>query len=235
MVFFSHIDTYPIHQFTEKEISTQIMRLKPEKRPGLDEISNECIKVAKNLLVTPITSLYNKILDEEAVPHQWASLEIILLYKKGDPADIGNYRPISQMPCFYKLFAFCLLERLAPVIDTHQPIEQAGFRSGFSTIGHIQMVDQMIEKYSEFNKPLYLAFTDYKKAFNSISHESIWESLKALNTNEKYINILRNIYSNSTSRVKLNRVGKVMNIKRGGRQGDPLSPKLFIAVLQRVI
>ncbi|CAG4960420.1 unnamed protein product [Colias eurytheme] len=160
------------------------MRLKPEKGPGPDGIINERIKVAKNLLLTPITMLWNKILKDEAIPHQWLESEITLLYKKGDPADLGNYRPISLMCCFYKLFSSCLLERIAPVIDAHQPIEQAGFRSGFSTLDHIQVVDQVIEKFTEFNKPLYLAFVDYKKAFDTIIHESIWESLKAININE---------------------------------------------------
>lgn len=99
MVSYSHTDTSPIHQFTENEVLKQITRLKPEKSPGPYGITNECIKVAKNLLLTPITILWNKILDEDAVPHQWMTSEIILLYKKGDPADIGNYRPISLMSC----------------------------------------------------------------------------------------------------------------------------------------
>lgn len=235
MVNYHCIDTTIIQEFTEKEILKQLMRLKTEKSPGTDGITNECIKIAKTLLLTPITILWNKILKEEAVPHQWLTSEIILLYKKGDPADIGNYRPISLMPSFYKLFASCLLERIAPDIDTHQPIEQAGFKRGFSTMDHIQVVDQVIEKYLEFNKPLYLAFVDYKKAFDTISHESIWASLKAININEKYINILKTIYNNSTSRVKLDRAGEIIHIKRGVRQGDPISPKLFIAVLQNVM
>ncbi|XP_013141510.1 PREDICTED: RNA-directed DNA polymerase from mobile element jockey-like, partial [Papilio polytes] len=118
------------------------MKLKLDKSAGPDGLTNECIKTARNLLLTPLTILWNKILEEEAVPSQWTESEIILLYKKGDPADIGNYRPISLMPCLYKLFASCLLERISPDIDSYQPIEQAGFRSGFSTVDHIQVVDQ---------------------------------------------------------------------------------------------
>ncbi|XP_073960575.1 uncharacterized protein [Choristoneura fumiferana] len=228
-------DTRLIQQFSESEILKQLTKLKPEKSPGPDGITNEHLKTARAVLLTPITILWNKILEEETVPHQWKESEIILLYKKGDAADIGNYRPISLMSCLYKLFASCLLDRISSNIDAHQPIEQAGFRSGFSTVDHIQVVDQVKEKYIEFHRPLYMAFIDYKKAFDSISHESIWEALESLNIKGKYINILKNIYGNSTSRVKLDRVGTVINIKRGVRQGDPISPKLFIAVLQHVM
>ena len=225
----------PIPDFTATEILKQIKKLKSEKSPGPDGITNECIKFAKALLLTPITLLWNKILHEETVPRIWTESEIILLYKKGDPADISNYRPISLMPCLYKLFASCLLDRITPNIDKYQPMEQAGFRSGFSTVDHIQVVDQVIEKYQEFRRPLYIAFIDYKKAFDSISHDSIWEALRSQNITEKYINILKNIYANSTSRVKLERVGNKININRGVRQGDPISPKLFIAVLQYIM
>ncbi|GBP23619.1 Zinc finger BED domain-containing protein 4 [Eumeta japonica] len=103
--------TSSLQQFREPEVLKQIMKLKPEKGPGPDGITNECIKFARNLLLTSITILLNKILVEETVPRLWMESEIILLYKKGDPADIGKYRPISLMPCLYKLFASCLLER----------------------------------------------------------------------------------------------------------------------------
>ncbi|GBP54907.1 hypothetical protein EVAR_29749_1 [Eumeta japonica] len=87
-------------------------------------------------------------------------------------------------------------------IDAHQSTEQAELRSSYSTTDHIQVVDQVIEKYLEFNRPLYEAFIDYKKAFELSSHESIWEALKSLDIKEKYINILKNIYSNSTNHPK---------------------------------
>lgn len=221
--------------FDAFEILKNIEKLKMEKCPGPDGIRNEHIKLGKKLLLAPLTNLFNKILIDEQVPDNWTKSEIVLLYKKGDPADIGNYRPISLMSCMYKLFASCLLNRITLDIDSHQPYEQAGFRSGFSTIDHIHVVEQVIEKYLEFRRPLYLAFIDYKKAFDSIYHSSIWETLTHQNINTKYINILKDIYSKSVSRIKLERTGNCINIYRGVRQGDPISPKLFIAVLQNII
>lgn len=71
-----------VEEFTESDIFKQIMKLKPEKSPGPDKITNECIKSARTLLLTPITLLFNKILHEEVVPRIWTVSEIILLYKK---------------------------------------------------------------------------------------------------------------------------------------------------------
>lgn len=221
--------------FNEIDILSKLEKLKDDKSPGTDGISNEAIKLAKTVILNPLTLLFNKILDEETVPKTWTESEIVLLYKKGDPTDVGNYRPISIMPCLYKLFANCLLERINNDIEKHQPREQAGFRKSFSTTDHIQVLEQVIEKYYEFRRPLYLAFIDYKKAFDSISHQSIWKALYDQNVNNKYIRIIKHIYEHSTSKIKLESSGQKIEINRGVRQGDPLSPKLFISVLQNTM
>lgn len=224
--------TLPINPFNETEILKQIERLKPEKSPGPDSIPNEALMVGKAMLLRPLTILFNKILQEQKTPMKWAESRITLLYKKGDPTDVNNYRPISLLPTVYKLFAACLGKRIETDIEIHQPVEQAGFRKGYSTIDHIHTLDQIIEKHQELQQPLYLAFIDYAKAFDSISHESIWEALDSQSVPKLYIEIIKYIYSNSESRVKLDRLGPVIKICRGAKQGDPLSPKIFIAVLQ---
>lgn len=227
-------NTESIPPIEAREVYEHIKLLKSGKSPGPDRISNEMLKHATPILLNHFTQLFNLILETETVPKQWCSSDIILLYKKGNPLDVGNYRPISLMTSLYKLFASIILKRISSDINEAQPIEQAGFRPGYSTTDHLQSLEQVIEKYKEFRRPLYIAFIDYSKAFDSISHNSIWNALSSLNTNIKYINILKYIYTNATSRVKLETRGEKIRIERGVRQGDPLSPKLFIAVLESV-
>ena len=75
----------------------------------------------------------------------------MLLHKKGPRDDIQNYRPISLISNPYKIFTKILTRRLTKTLDENQPVEQAGFRSGYSTIDHLQTVNQLIEKVQEFN------------------------------------------------------------------------------------
>lgn len=227
-------NTDPVPPFLVSEVEMSIKKVKAEKSPGPDGITNDMIIAGKKNLSQPLTKLFNHILEHKRIPLQWNISEIILLYKKGDPKQITNYRPISLMSCLYKLFTSTLLRRITKQLDENQPVEQAGFRKHFSTTDHIHTLTQIIEKYLEFDKPLYICFIDYSKAFDSLYHEAIWKSLTEQGINQDYIVIIKEIYKNSTAHVKLEAAGTPFPIRRGVKQGDPLSPNLFTAVLESI-
>eukprot|EP00975_Prorocentrum_lima_P038983 8189829-Prorocentrum_lima.AAC.1 len=67
------------------------------------------------------------------MPHDVLLARVVLIFKKGDKRDLANYRPISLLNNFYKLFATVLQRRLASVVDPHLQATQYGFRSARGT------------------------------------------------------------------------------------------------------
>lgn len=215
---------------TMKAINSQ----KIDKTPGSDQITNELLKSVASTIAPILTELFNDIIETEDIPTDWTKSTIILLHKKGDKGDIGNYRPISLMSNVYKVFSKIILSRITTTLDENQPKEQAGFRSKFSTIDHIHVVRQIIQKYKEYNKSFYVGFVDFNKAFDSLEHSFIWQALQSQGVEAKFIKILQNIYCGSVAQVRLEKTGRQFPIERGVRQGDPISPKLFTAVLENI-
>lgn len=93
--------------------------------------------------------IFSEIIRTEIIPRDWTKSTIILLHKKGDKGDIGNYRPISLMSNIYKVFSKIILLRLTKILDENQPKGQAGLQTQFSTIDYIHVLKT---SYSEFGK-----------------------------------------------------------------------------------
>ncbi|XGW34381.1 hypothetical protein V3C99_018337, partial [Haemonchus contortus] len=145
--------------------------------PGPDRIKAEHLKSLPPVIVKTLARLFTRYLSECKVPTSWKTSKTVLLYKKGDPDDIGNYRPICLLSVIYKLFTRVILNRIGRILDEGQPCEQAGFRRGFSTIDHIHTVTRLIEVSREYKMPLCLTFIDLKKAFDTVETEAVIEAL----------------------------------------------------------
>ncbi|KAK6726458.1 hypothetical protein RB195_004650 [Necator americanus] len=118
--------------------------------------------------------------------------------------------------------------------DSHA--SKQGFkRKGFSTIENIRTVSKPIEVSREYKMPLCLTFIDLKKAFNSVETEAVAEVLDNQGVPTQCIKVLRELYSNFTTGISPFYKNIIIDVKRGVRQGDVISPKIFTATLENPV
>ena len=119
-------------------------------------------------------------------------------------------------------------------MDGQQPPEQAGFRRKYSTSDHLLTLVLIQEKTDEWQLPLWTATLDFKKAFDTVSHEALWSALAAQSVPTGYIDLLTRLYHSQTATVHTDKPSREFNIKRGTKQGDPLSSLLFNALSEQI-
>ena len=220
-------------EITACEVRLAIKQMKKGKAPGPDNLTVDLISDAGEPIHIRLARLFNVCLKKSRTPEEWNKAILILLHKKGDPRDMNNQRPISLLNVVYKIFTKVITNRITRKLDENQPREQAGFRKGYSTIDHLQTVNQIIEKTNEYRIPLAVALIDYRKAFDSVETEEVISALEEQGVDPVYINILSHIYNHATSFIRLHKDSEPFQHKRGVRQGDTCSPKLFTACLER--
>ncbi|KAE9414505.1 hypothetical protein Angca_006023, partial [Angiostrongylus cantonensis] len=154
---------------------------------------------------------------------------------KGDLKDIGSYSPVCLLSVVYKNFTRAILNRIDRTLDEGQPCEQAGFRKGFSTMDHIYTTTRFIQVSRVCKRPLCFTFIYLQKAFDSIGIETVMETLDSQRVPTQYINILRGLYKNFTTEISPFYNDIKFDVKRGVRQDDTISPKLFTATPQNVM
>lgn len=217
-----------------EELESALTSLKNKKAVGDDQIPTELLKKCDSNTLDELRKIFNEILKSEIIPQEWLCSTIILFFKKGDRMELKNYRPITKTSHLYKLFIKIIANRLTKTLDDHQSVNQAGFRSGFSTTDHLFVVQQLIEKLSEHKMNLFMGFVDFEKAFDSIEHPFLWLAMKEHGVNQKYIRLMKKIYEKSTAVIQMENRSREFKIGRGIKQGCCLSPKEFNGALEKV-
>ncbi len=81
---------------------------------------------------------------------------------------------------------------------------------------------------------LYILLIDFEKAFDSVNLEYLWNALKRQGIAQKFIIMLKEMYSNTKAYIKLDKVGPKFEIEKGVKWGDPLSINLFNSVIEEI-
>jgi hypothetical protein len=135
------------------------------------------IKARGETLYSEIHRLICCIWNKEEFPQQWKESIIVSIYKKDDKTDCNNYRGISLLSTAYKILSNILLARLTQYVDEIIGDHQCGFRRNRSTMDQIFYNRQILEKKCEYNGTVHQLFIDFRKAYDSIKREVLYNSL----------------------------------------------------------
>ena len=108
------------------------------------------------------------------------------------------------------------------------------FRKGCSTADNLLSLTLLVEKCREWNEPLWIAFVDFHKAFDTVEHLPLWKTLDELGVQRSYTSILMKLYEGQLATVVARTESRAFPLKSGVKQGDPISSLLFIAVMEAI-
>ena len=172
------------------------------------------------------------------MPQAWKDASIITIYKKGDRTDCGNYRGISLLSTAGKIFARILLNRLSTHITPEEvvPETQCGFRGNRSTIDMIFCLRQLQEKCIEQDRPLYIVFVDFSKAFDTVGRTGLWQLLKKYGCPEKFTTMIEALHTGMMAKFSVGgEVSESFRVTNGVKQGCVLAPTLSSIFLSAML
>lgn len=218
---------------TQELVQKAIKTLKNNKSSGPGGINPELVKHGPEKLVRIITTLFNKIINEEEPPREWKTANMTSIFKKGNREKCENYRGIAVLPTMARLYGKILKTKLEEDIEDKIGYEQAGFTAGKSCMDHIYTLQQVIDKKRAKNRSVHLAFVDLRKAYDTIPRKRLWQAMMNLKIPKGLIKATKNLYKGNNIAIK---VGKTLTTpfetSKGLLQGCGTSPTLFKIYLE---
>jgi hypothetical protein len=214
--------------FSEEELKKLIMEIHKEKAPGPDGFIglffSHCWQIIKDDIASAVNQFYN--LNQQGLQFLNQAF-IVLIPKKENPQAVSDFRPISLTRRITKIITMMFANRLAPSLDSLISYNQTTFIKERCIHDNLMYVQEVIKDLHKRKVPSLFIKLDM------VSWHYLLHTMEHLGFPQRWRNWISSLWCTTSSSILVNGVSsKRVFHYRGVRQGDPLSPMLFLLAME---
>ncbi|XP_059627223.1 uncharacterized protein LOC132270018 [Cornus florida] len=219
---------------TYTEIKLCLFSLNSGKAPGPDGYNAHFFKKAWPVIGEDVTRAVRDFFTTGKLLREVNSTYISLVPKVPNPFIISQFRPISCCSTIYKCISKLLANKLKPTLPSTIDQAQSAFIQGRQIDDNILLAQELLNGYHRHNNsPRCSLKIGLKKAFDSVSWDFLLKSMKLMGYPDIFVNWIQTCITTLLFTISINgEFNGFFNSVKGLRQGDPLSPFLFVLVMQ---
>ena len=218
-----------VRPFTVEEVKTAVWEVESFKCPGPDGITFGFIKDFWDMLKDDVMRFLVEFHKNGRLAKGVNSTFIALIPKVDNPHRLNDFRPILLVGSMYKILAKFLANRLRSVIGLVISESQSAFIKGRQILDDILVANEIVDEARKFNKELILFKVDFEKAYDTVDWGYLDDVMSKMGFSSLWRKWIKECVCTATTSVLVN--GSPTDefpLGRGLRQGDPLSPFLFL-------
>lgn len=203
--------------------------LKNNMTSGEDMIPGFLVRDCSTIFADPLQYLFNLILSTSTYPKIWKQTRVHPVLKKGDPTLLNNYRPISLVSNFAKIFDAVLYEQIYPLVKKHISPFQHGFMEKKSTVTNLACFSQSVSEILDSRGQVDVVYTDISKAFDRIDLNLLMVKLDKIGFSPPLLRLFNSYLFDREQRVTCHFTKSNPYIATSGvAQGAKWGPLLFL-------